>query len=190
MSHISLLIYLLPKRYIKRYKIKYLGWLQGETKKLHKIFEDKNLTESVHKYLEITQEDFAYHAKFRMVFEIPSWQHLGFAWCAKFCTGCEISFTHSYSLSCSYWSSSWFCIAMWNSWLLDFFSDSLPCILDWLGKGLWSSKAWILHLIELQLALPWTTQSSPSFLACFNDKKATKNTKTSQKPISNICKGP
>ena len=70
-----------------------------------------------------------------------------------------------------------FCIAMRNCWLLDFFSDSLPCIHDWLGKGLWSSKAWIFHVIELQLALPWTTQSSPSFLACFNDKKATKTPK-------------
>ena len=144
----------------------------------------------MHKYLEITQKDFAYHAKFRMVFEIPSWLHLGFVWYAKFRTRCKISFTHSRSLSCNYCSSSWFRIAMQNCWLLDFFSDSLPCILDWLGKGLWSSKAWILHVIELQLAFPWTTQSSPSFLACFNDKKATKNTKTSQKPISNICKGP
>ena len=111
-------------------------------------------------------------------------------WCVKFRTRCEISFTHTCSLSCSYWSSSWFHIAMQNCWLLDFFSDSLPCILDWLGKGLWSSKAWILHVIELQLAFPWTTQSSPSFLACFNDKKATKNTKTCQKLISNTCKGP
>ena len=39
---------------------------------------------SMHKYLEITQEYFAYHAKFRMVFEIPSWLHLGFAQGAKF----------------------------------------------------------------------------------------------------------
>ena len=46
------------------------------------------------------------------------------------------------------------------------------------GKGLRSSKAWILHVFELQLGLPWTIQSSPSFLACFSDKKAIKNTKT------------
>ena len=51
------------------------------------------------------------------------------------------------------------------------------CILDWLGKGQWSSKAWIFHVIELQLTLPWTRQSSLSFLACFNDKKATKTPK-------------
>ena len=83
-THISLSISLLLKRYIR----KYLGWLQGETRKLHKIFENKNLTESVHKYLEITQEGFAYHEKFRMVCEIPSWLHLGFAWCTKFLHGC------------------------------------------------------------------------------------------------------
>ena len=46
---LSPLIYKLPKRYIKRYKRKYLGWLQGETRKLHKISEDKNLMESVHR---------------------------------------------------------------------------------------------------------------------------------------------
>ena len=39
---------MLPKKY-KRYKRKYLGWLQGENRKLHKIFGDKNLTESVHR---------------------------------------------------------------------------------------------------------------------------------------------
>ena len=57
-----------------------------------------------------------------------------------------------------------------------------------LAKGYEAPKHWILHVIELQLSLPWTTQNSPSFLACFNDKKATKNTKTCQKLISN--KGP
>ena len=34
---VSLLIYKLPKRCIQRYKRKYIGWLQGETRKLHKI---------------------------------------------------------------------------------------------------------------------------------------------------------
>ena len=47
------------------------------------------------------------------------------------------------------------------------------------------SKTWILHVFELQLALPRIAQNSPSFFACFNDQKATKNTKTSQKLISN-----
>ena len=54
---------MLPKRYIKIYKRKYVGWLQGETRKLHKISEDKNLTESVHRKI-------SYHAKVGMVCEI------------------------------------------------------------------------------------------------------------------------
>ena len=45
--------------------------------------------------------------------------------------------------------------------------------LDWLGN-----------------LLPRVVQNSSSFLACFDDQKATKNTKTSQKLISNTCKGP
>ena len=36
---------MLPPKYTKIYKRKYLGWLQAETRKLHKISEDKNLTE-------------------------------------------------------------------------------------------------------------------------------------------------
>ena len=59
-----------------------------------------------------------------------------------------------------------------------------------LEKATKLSKTWILHVTKLQLALPWTTQSSPSFLARFNYKKAMKNTKTCQKLISNPCKGP
>ena len=49
------------------------------------------------------------------------------------------------------------------------------------------SKTRILHVFELQLPLPWITQNSLLFFACFNDKKAIKNTKTSQKLISNPC---
>ena len=49
------------------------------------------------------------------------------------------------------------------------------------------SETRILHVFELQLALPWIAQNSPSFFACFNDKKITKNTKISQKLISNPC---
>ena len=59
-TYISLLIYLLPKRYIKRYKRKYLGWLQGETRKLHKISKDKNLTEPVHKKISHTIRNLAW----------------------------------------------------------------------------------------------------------------------------------
>ena len=51
----SLPLYMmLPKKYKKRYKRKYQGWLQGETRKLHKITEDKNLTESVHEKISHT----------------------------------------------------------------------------------------------------------------------------------------
>ena len=49
------------------------------------------------------------------------------------------------------------------------------------------SKARILHVIDLQLALPKLAHNSPSILACFSGKKATKNTKTYQKLVSNIC---
>ena len=45
---------MLPKIYIKIYKRKYLGGLQGETRKLHKISEDKNLTESAHRKISQT----------------------------------------------------------------------------------------------------------------------------------------
>ena len=48
------------------------------------------------------------------------------------------------------------------------------------------SKARILHVIDLQLALPQLAQNSPSILAYFSGKKATKNTKTYQKLVSNI----
>ena len=118
-----------------------------------------------------------------------------FARLVKFRTECEIHFPKSCSLSCSLYSF-WhfaslrkFSTAMRNCWMLDSFSDSLPCILDWFGKGYEALQNWILHVIELQLALPWTTQSSPSFLARFNYQKAIKNTKTCQKLIRNICKG-
>ena len=60
---LSLLIYKLHKRYIKRYKRKYLGWLQGETRKLHKISEDKNLMESVHRKISHTMWNLAWCAK-------------------------------------------------------------------------------------------------------------------------------
>ena len=68
----SLPLYMmLPKKYKKRYKRKYLGWLQGETRKLHKISEDKNLTESVHEKISHTMRNSLAAS-------------CGFAWCAKF----------------------------------------------------------------------------------------------------------
>ena len=69
---------MLPKKYIKRYKRKYLGWLQGETRKLHKISYDKNLTESVHRKI-------SHGVQNSLVVSC------GFAWCAKFRIVCKIS---------------------------------------------------------------------------------------------------
>ena len=60
---------MLPK-VIKIYKRKYLGWLQGENRKLHKISKDKNLMELVHRKISHTMWNFAYHVKFRMVCKI------------------------------------------------------------------------------------------------------------------------
>ena len=78
--------------------------------------------------------------------------------------------------------------------LLDvrFLPDSLILFLAYLidlAKATKLSKTWILHVFELQLALLWTIQNSPPFLARFNDQKAIKNTKTCQKLIRNIFKG-
>ena len=66
---------MLPPKYTKRYKRKYLCWLQGETRKLHKIFEDKNLTESVHRKISHSVRN-----------SLVASCGCGFAWCAKFRT--------------------------------------------------------------------------------------------------------
>ena len=132
---------MLPKD-IKRYKRKYLGWLQGENRKLHKISGDKNLTESVHRKISHTMRNFTWCAKF---FGCLLW----------FCRVCAILHNVrnlSFTQSCSYSSSKFlhvmqnFCIAMWKYWLLDFFPwfSSLYLYLAWqpiakLGKGLWSA---------------------------------------------------
>ena len=64
-------------KYIQKYIWKYLSWLQGENRKLHKISGAKNLTESVHRKISHTMQNFAWRAKFfgclkwfRMVCEI------------------------------------------------------------------------------------------------------------------------
>ena len=153
---------MLPKD-IKRYERKYLGFLQGENRKLHKISGDKNLTESVHRKISHTMRNSLAAS-------------CGFSGCAK------LSFTQSCSQSYSRFSF-WFRIAMRKCWLLDFFLwfSSLHLWLAWqpiakLGKrAMKCSKARILHVFELRLALPWIAQNSPSFFACFNDQKATKN---------------
>ena len=106
-THISLLIYLLPKRYIKRYKRKYLGWLQGETRKLHKISEDKNLTESLH--------------------SIPCeiWHGV-----QNFAQPCEISCCWISSSSFPSCISYWLCNGLWSAPKIGFFmylSFNLHC---------------------------------------------------------------
>ena len=113
-------------KYIKKYIWKYLSWLQGENRKLHKIFGDKNLTESVHKKI-------SHGVRNSLV--VSS----GFAWCAKFRT------------------------AMRKCWLLDFFLwfSSLHLWLAW-QRAMKCSKSWILHVFELQLALPLISKDSPS----------------------------
>ena len=66
--------------------------------------------------------------------------------------------------------------------LLNFFMlDSSLCFSShsWFafGKGLRSSKSWILYVNELPFSFPWARQSSPSFLDCFGDQKAIKTPK-------------
>ena len=68
---------MLPKD-VKRYERKYLGFLQGENRKLHKISRDKNLTESVHRKI-------SHGVQNSLVVSC------GFAWCAKFRIVCKIS---------------------------------------------------------------------------------------------------
>ena len=131
-------------------------WLITRRKQeITQISGDKNLTESVHRKISQTM--------------------LNFAWCAKFCTGCEIVF-HSVLqlLFLLIFAQTCQIATCWIS-----FSVFLPCISDWLGnilpslaKAMKCSKAWNFHACELQLALSWIAQNSPSLLVCFNDKKS------------------
>ena len=69
-------------KYIKKYIWKYLSWLQGENRKLHKISGDKNLMESVHRKISHTLGNFAWCVKF---FGCLKW----------FRMVCEISYSHA-----------------------------------------------------------------------------------------------
>ena len=60
-------------KYIKIYIWKYLSWLQGENRKLHNIFGDKNLTELVHRKILHTMRNFTWYAKFFGCFK---WFHM------------------------------------------------------------------------------------------------------------------
>ena len=128
----------------------------------------------------------------------------------KFCIGCEIDspqlwfrkayeihFSQSCSLSCSLYSF-WHFASLWifrkalrNYWMLNFFSDSLPCILDWFGKGyealqnldssyVWASTCFAMDYTKFSLLL-----SSRLMI-----KKLSKTPKLAKKKlITNICKG-
>ena len=102
----------------------------------------------------------------------------------------NLSFTQSYSCSSSKFSYSHAKMLVVGFLPLVFFLASLIGLATYcqaLQRAMKCSKARILHVFELQLALPWISQNSPSFLACFNDQIAIKNTKTCQKLISNPC---
>ena len=85
----------------------------------------------MHKYLEITQDDFAWCAEF--IFGLVL-QHLVSQGVRNFAQDAKFIFLNLAlrSATCSPLDISH---AMRNRWMLDFFSDSLPCILDWFGKG-------------------------------------------------------
>ena len=133
--------------------------------------------ESVQKYLKITQEEICKareisHRVRNQLFIVCSLScSLYSFWafrmlCENFAQPCEIDGCQISSL------------ILFLAYLID------------LTNAMKLSKTQILHVIQLQLAFPWTTQSSSSFLASLNDKKSIKNTKTCQKLIINTCKGP
>ena len=106
------------------------------------------------------------------------------AWCSKsfgylkwFLTVCEILHSHAKMLVVGFLPLVFFLASM----------IGLVTYCQAWKRAMKCSKTRILHVFELQLALPGIAQNSPSFFACFNDQKATKNTKTSQKLISNPC---
>ena len=116
--HPSVCLPLSTQDVTKRYKRKYLGWLQGENRKLHKISGDKNLTELVHWKISQTM-----------------WNSLaascGFAGCAKFVLHLVLQLLLLLILACY----TKFLYSHVKMLVVGF----LPCISDWLGKGLWSA---------------------------------------------------
>ena len=159
---------MLPKN-TKRYKRKYIGWLQGENRKSHKISRDKNLTESVHRKIShgvrnslATSYGFAGCTKFHTVCKIcPSLNPA--ATPLNFCMLCENFAYHAKMLVVGFLPLIFFLASM----------IGLATYCQAWQRAMKCSKAWILHVFELQLALPWIW--------------ATKNTKTCQKLISNPC---
>ena len=98
----------LPKRYINRYKRKYLGWLQGENRKLRKIFGDKNLMESVHRKIS--------HSVWNCLSLSPA---LSPAAAPPLDFSCYAKFSHSHAKNAGCWISSF---------------GFLPCISNWLDN--------------------------------------------------------
>ena len=123
-NNIYLFLYLSPyiwcylSKYTKKYKRKYLGWLQGETRKLHKISEDKNLTESVHRKI-------SHGVRNSLAVSCV------FAWCSKFRTTMRKCWLLDFFL----WFSSlhifdWLGKRLWSATKLGFFiylSFNLHC---------------------------------------------------------------
>ena len=157
------------------------------------------------KYLKITREDFASLWKFLKGLR-NSFSSIVFASLRKFRKGLQNSFSVSQGLRNSFFTALLSvlqlvplghfaslrksCKRLWNCWMLNSFSDSLPCILNWFGKGFEALQNLDSSCNLASTYFAMTTQSSPSFLACFNDKKTIKTTKTCQKLINNTCKGP
>ena len=140
------------------------------------------------------QEDFANHAKFRMVCEIHVLLHLVVSQGVQNCLALSPVAAPPLNFSCYTKFSHKHAKLLHVGFLpLVFFLASLIGLATYSQawqRAMKCSKAWILHVFKLQLALPWIAQNSPLFLSCFNDKKATKNTKTHQKLISNPCQVP
>ena len=55
---------------------------------------------------------------------------------------------------------------------------------------LWGSIAWFLHKFKLSKSLPWTINSSPSFLNCFGEHKAIKKHQNLTQLLETIARAP
>ena len=101
-------------------KSRHTNWLNTNQQDIHQLGTNHRC-----KNIWRLQEDFARGCEihqFRKVCEIPSWLAKISQGVVKFLLG---QFT----------SLQIFRKGLWISWMLDSFSDSLPFILDWFGKG-------------------------------------------------------
>ena len=137
--------------------------------------------ESVHKKTSQTMRNFAWSVKF--IFFCILWFH----------TVCKIVFYSVLQLLLLLISHRHAKLLHVGFLPLVFFLTSLIGLATYCQawqRAMKCSKTRILYVFELQRALSWIAQNFPSFFACFNNQKATKNTKTSQKLISNPCQVP